>query len=324
MKVLLIGGTVFIGRATAHELVRAGHKIAFLHRGNHEPDDLPEATHIHVERTELASVQDEIESFAPDAVIDNMAMTAEHADTALAVLGDLRLVVTSSMDVYRAYTYVLRGEPVEPVPIDETSPVRDERYPFAGQDGPPIMETYEKLDVEERYLERGATVVRLPMVYGPRDGQRREWFLLRRVVAGRKRIPTGSGSWLSAKGYVADIARGIRLALESDEARGEIFNLSETRTYPMAQWAQMILDAAGSDAELVRVPDDKLPDDLGVLGTIPQHLLCDSGKARRMLAFADTDPRTALQTTVAWHLSNPPQVADPGFEADDEALAGAR
>ena len=50
MKILLIGGTVFIGRATAVELVRAGHEIAFLHRGTHEPDDLPVATHIHVDR----------------------------------------------------------------------------------------------------------------------------------------------------------------------------------------------------------------------------------------------------------------------------------
>jgi nucleoside-diphosphate-sugar epimerase len=252
-----------------------------------------------------------------------MAMSAQDADTALDVLGDLRLVVTSSMDVYRAYTYVLRGEAVEPVPIDEDSPVRDERYPFAGQGGPAFMATYEKLDVEERYLARGATVSRLPMVYGPRDGQRRECFILRRVAAGRKRIPVGSGTWLSAKGYVGDIARGMRLALESDEARGEIFNLGELQTYPMGQWAQMILDAASSDAELVRVPDEKLPEDLGILGSVPQHLLVSSRKAARELGFTDTDPRAGLRQTVAWHLAKPPQDDDRTFEADDDALAAA-
>jgi nucleoside-diphosphate-sugar epimerase len=320
MKVLMIGGTVFIGRATAAELVRAGHEIAFLHRGEHEPDDLPVATHIHADRAEIASVRDQIDAFGPDAVIDNMAMTARDADTALAVLGDLRLVVTSSMDTYRAYTYVMRGKAVEPVPIDETSAVRDERYPYKGQGGPAWMDDYDKLDVEERYLARGATVARLPMVYGPRDGQRREWFILRRVHAGRKEIPIGSGSWLAAKGFVDDVARGLRLALEAGDARGEIFNLGETRTYPMGQWAEMILDAAGSDAELVRVRDDQLPEDLGVTAAIPQHLLVDSGKARRMLGFADTDPREALGTTVAWHLEHPPPGEDPGFDADDAAL----
>ena len=320
MRVLLIGGTVFIGRAVAEELVGAGHEIAFLHRGTHEPDGLPDATHIHVDRAEIASARDQIDAFAPDAAIDNMAMSAADADTTLDVIGDLRLLVTSSMDVYRAYTYVMRGEPAEPVPIDEGSPVRDERYPFAGQGGPPFMETYEKLDVEERYLARGATVARLPMVYGPRDGQRREWFVLRRVVAGRERIPVGSGAWLATKGYVGDVARGMRLALEYDDARGEVFNIGELHTYPMRQWAQMILEAASSDAELVPVPDERLPDDLGVLGNLPQHLLVSSRKAAERLAFADTDPREALRTTVQWHLANPPQVEDPGFDADDDAL----
>lgn len=321
MRVLMIGGTVFIGRATAVELVRAGHEIAFLHRGTHEPDDLPVATHIHVDRNEIASAKAEIDAFAPDAVLDNMAMTAADAESALQVIGDRRLLVTSSDDVYRAYTFVMRGVAQEPVPIDETSPVRDERYPYRGQGGPAWADAYDKLDVEERYLERGATVCRLPMVYGPRDGQRREWFILRRVAAGRKQIPIGSGSWLSAKGFVDDIARGMRLALESDEAKGEIFNLGEARTYPISRWAEMILEAAGSDAELIRVRDDQLPDDLGVTGTIPQHLLVSSAKAQRVLGFTDTDPREALRTTVEWHLANPPQVEDPGFEADDTALA---
>ncbi len=321
MKVLIIGGTVFIGRATALELVRAGHEIAFLHRGTHEPDDLPVATHIHVDRQEIASVKDQIDAFAPDAVLDNTAMTARDAETALEVIGDRRLLVTSSDDVYRAYTYVMRGKASEPVPIDETSPVRDERYPYRGQGGPPWTDDYDKLDVEERYLEHGATVARLPMVYGPRDGQRREWFILRRVIAGRKTIPIGSGSWLSAKGFVDDIARGLRLALESDDTQGEIFNLGETHTYPMDQWAAMILEASGSPGQLIRVRDDQLPDDLGITGTIPQHLLVSSAKAQRVLGFTDTDPREALKATVEWHLTHPPEIEDPGFEADDVALA---
>ena len=37
MKVMMIGGTIFIGRELSKQLVEAGHEIAFLHRGDHEP-----------------------------------------------------------------------------------------------------------------------------------------------------------------------------------------------------------------------------------------------------------------------------------------------
>lgn len=322
MRVIVLGGTVFIGRAVVEELVGAGHDVCIVHRGNHEPDDLPAAQHIHVSRDELTSARDQIEAFAPDALVDNIAISRANAEATLAALPALgRYVVTSSMDVYRAYGALHAGRPAEPAPIDETSPVRDERYPYRGQI--PGMDDYEKLDVEEVYLARGATVCRLPMVYGEHDYQRREEFILRRVRAGRERIPVGSGGWLGAKGYVGDVARGMRLALESDDARGEIFNLGESRTYPMGAWARMILDAAGSPAELVTVPDAKLPEDLGMTGAVPQHLLVVSEKAQRVLGWRDTEPADALRASVAWHLAHPPDGGDEDFTADDEALAAA-
>ena len=144
--------------------------------------------------------------------------------------------------------------------------------------------------MEAAYLAREATVCRLPMVYGERDHQRREEPILRRVRAGRTRIPAGSGGWLWTRGYVRDVAAGIRLALESDACVAEVLNLGEARTWSMGLWARHVLEAAGSDAELARVPDVLLPDDLKALGTIPQHLLVDSSKARDLLGWTETDP----------------------------------
>lgn len=323
MRVLVIGGTVFIGRAIVGELVENGHDVCVVHRGEHEPDDLLSCRHIHVDRAELADARSEIEDFCPEAVVDNVAGSAADADTALAALGDgPRLYVISSMDVYLAYGALHADAMREPVPIDETSPVREERYPYRGQ-GNPRLDDYEKIEVEERYLAHGATALRLPMVYGPHDYQRREELILRRVRAGRERIPVGSGTWLGTKGFVGDLARGIRLAVESDAARGQIFNLGESRTYPMGLWVRMILEAAGSGAELVRVPDDQLPPDLAMTGAIPQHLLVDSSKARRVLGWTDTDARQALSVTVRWHLDNPPSPGAEDFSADDRALKAA-
>jgi nucleoside-diphosphate-sugar epimerase len=248
--------------------------------------------------------------------------------------------VVSSMDVYRAFGAVLAGTETDPLPVDETSPVRPERFPYRGQPHPsPDADTYEKLDVEAAYLAREATVCRLPMVYGERDHQRREEPILRRIRAGRRRIPAGSGSWLWTRGYVRDVAAGIRLALESEACVAEVLNLGEARTWSMGLWARHVLEAAGSEAELVRVPDVLLPDDLEVLGTISQHLLVDSSsfgrapawtgqqhllvdssKARDLLGWEQTDPHEALRRSVAWHLANPPEDASDDFTADDRAL----
>jgi nucleoside-diphosphate-sugar epimerase len=84
-----------------------------------------------------------------------------------------------------------------------------------------------------------------------------------------------------------------------------------------------VLEVAGAEAELVRVPDVLLPDDLKLLGTVSQHLLVDSGKARDLLGWTETDPHEALHRSVAWHLANPPPGADAAFEADDRALAAS-
>jgi UDP-glucose 4-epimerase len=161
------------------------------------------------------------------------------------------------------------------------------------------------------------------MVYGERDHQRREEPILRRVRAGRTRIPAGAGGWLWTRGYVRDVAAGIRLALESDATVAEVLNLGEARTWSMGMWARHVLEAAGSEAELVRVPDVLLPDDLKALGTVPQHLLVDSSKARDLLGWTETDPHEALARSVAWHLANPPKDADADFTADDRALAAS-
>jgi nucleoside-diphosphate-sugar epimerase len=341
MRVVVLGGTRFIGAAIVEELHAHGHELLLVHRGEHEPGDLPEVDHLHADRRDLPHLRDAVADFDPEALVDNCAYSSADAETALAAVADgVRLLVVSSMDVYRAFGAVLAGTETDPVPVDETSPVRTERYPYRGRPHPsPDADTYEKLDVEAVYLAREATVCRLPMVYGERDHQGREEPILRRLRAGRDRIPVGAGGWLWTRGYVRDVAAGIRLACESDAAIAEILNLGEARTWSMGLWARHVLEAAGSSAELVRVPDILLPDDLRAFGTVPQHLLVDSSssprapawtgqqhllvdssKARDLLGWEQTDPHEALRRSVAWHLANPPSDALDDFSADDRAL----
>lgn len=318
MRVAVLGGTRFIGRATVEELVSAGDEVLVVHRGQLEPDDFPQVSHLHCDRAELGAHREELAAFRPDAVVDCFALTRADAEIALEALPDVaRWIVVSSVDVYRAFGALLSGRETDPVPITEDSPVRSERYPYRGKLAG--REDYDKLDVEDVYLARGALVFRLPMVFGEHDYQRREEFILRRVRAGRQQIPFGAGSWLTCRVYVRDVARAIRFALGKPDVTG-VLNLCEDRTYSMAMWARMILEAAGSNAELVRVPDDRLPADLEDTGTLPQHIAASSQKARALLGWSTSDPGECLRTTVRWHLEHPPSNPSDDFTADDRAL----
>jgi nucleoside-diphosphate-sugar epimerase len=318
MRVALLGGTRFIGRAIAVELAANGHDLCFVHRGRTEPDDLPAGRHVHLDRSRLH----EADLGDCEALVDCWAMTREDAERARPLL-PRRSVVLSSADVYRAYTALQEGRQDEPVPLTEESPVRAERYPYRGlsrEQGEALgvdVERYEKLDVEEVYRAGGGTVCRLPFVFGEHDPQRREEFVLRRVRAGRTRMPFGSGGALLTRGYVGDVARGVRLALEAD-ADGEVFNLGEPQTVTVRAWAERIAAAAGARLELVTVPDGALPEDLDFTAGGLQPLLLDTSKARRELGFTTGDPDTVLRRSVRWHLEHPP--AEAGDLAADDAL----
>lgn len=310
MRVLVLGGTRFIGRAAVEELLGAGHEVLLVHRGEHEPVGLPACPHLHVDRRRLSDHRREIERFAPQALLETSAMTGEDANGALEAIGDeLRMVVVSSMDVLRAFGSVASDAVTDPLPLDEDSPVRDRPSPDRGvrREGWDFdFDRYEKLDVERAYLARGATVCRLPFVYGEHDYQRREEPILRRVREGAERIEIGAGTWLGSRGYVGDIARGLRLALESADSRGEVFQLCEWPCHSIRAWVEQILEAAGWTGELAQIPDAEVAEDLELTLTIPQHLLVDPGKARRMLGWQHGDPADRVARSVRWHLANPP------------------
>jgi nucleoside-diphosphate-sugar epimerase len=90
----------------------------------------------------------------------------------------------------------------------------------------------------------------------------------------------------------------------------------------MREYAQRILRSAGSDAELVTVPDEDVPADLALTRSVAQDFLCDSGKLARTLGWRPTDPELAVGQSVRWHLAHLPESADTDFAPDDRALAG--
>ncbi|WP_308796357.1 NAD-dependent epimerase/dehydratase family protein [Agromyces silvae] len=323
MRILILGGTSFIGRAIARALLGRGDVVALYHRGRTEPPELARAIHIHGDRADLPAHRPEIRRFRPDAVVDTYALTREDAAIAASVVPDgIPAIVLSSQDVYAAFDGFVSGEACAAVPLREDAPLRERRHLYRDDPPPGVPARYEKIDVEEGWSIRGATVLRLPMVYGPGDPQCREGFVLRRILAGRRAIPVGAGNLLWSRAHVEDVAAAVVAALGQPAARGTTINLAEPTTVSIRQWMQQIASAAEAQIDLVRVAEDALPPDLMLTKAHPQHVLVDTRLAEARLSWAPEPVEARVADSVRWHLEHrtpaPWTAADAA--ADDRAL----
>ncbi len=316
MRVIVLGGTWFVGRAITEALMSAGHTVLIVHRGVSEPTDLPRVQHLHAERSTWPAHASEFAAFQADAAVDVSAGNGASARAALSALPPgIRLVALSSIDVYRAYEALRNGTQADAVPLTEESPLRVTRH----LDGP----QWENLEIEEAYHGAGATILRLGAVYGEHDYQHRFEPVLRRVRARRRQLPVGAGNFLFSRVYVGDVGRAVRAALASDQGSGRCLNIVEAQTAPMRLFYEQVSSATDGSLGLVRVPDETLPPDLRDTGALSQHLLASPARAAVMLGWRATAGPQILRRAVTWHLNNPPREAGDDFSADDAALAGA-
>ena len=121
MKIVIIGGTRFMGPHVVRSLKARGHDVTVFHRGVNCND----VTHVHGDR--LAPPRD----LHGDLLIDMWCMTEAHACSAAEHFRDERRVLISSADVYRNYDG-LRGRyngPPDPIPLREDAPLREVHGP---------------------------------------------------------------------------------------------------------------------------------------------------------------------------------------------------
>ncbi|NME81124.1 NAD-dependent epimerase/dehydratase family protein [Rhodococcus sp. 105337] len=109
MRVLVLGGTTFIGRRIVERLHERGDRVLVVHRGHHEPSPWVAVDHLRVDRLALGDHADDVRRFDPDAVVDTYALTADHVDAVLPAIPEVPTVVLSSVDVYQAFTGLTSG-----------------------------------------------------------------------------------------------------------------------------------------------------------------------------------------------------------------------
>jgi nucleoside-diphosphate-sugar epimerase len=334
MRIVVIGGTRFIGPPVVRRLCELGHDVTVFHRGETESADLPNVRHLHGDRQSLPEFAGDFRRLAPDVVLDMVAYTERDAQMAMTTFAGVarRIVVLSSMDVYRAYGRLKGSEPgpPDPVPLAEDSPLRSSLYPDAAD--VPEARDYDNVLVECAALDIPSlptTILRLPAVYGPGDYQHRLFFYLQRMDDRRSAILLDQeiARWCWTRGYVENVAAAIVCAVVDARARGRIYNVGEAHALPEVEWVQAIGRAAGWRGEVVIVSRTKIPSGSRWWGdaVTEQEWIVDTGRIRSELGYMEVIPHDeALRRSVAWERAHPPEHISPAwfdYAAEDAVLA---
>jgi nucleoside-diphosphate-sugar epimerase len=339
MRVLVIGGTGFIGVHVLRELDRRGHEVTVYHRGVHEPDVPAGVRHV---RSELAAIPvvdfpAELRGATFDAVVHMVPIGEEDARAAVDVFRGCagRLVAVSSADVYGAYGRLI-GKDSEAAaeaggePLDEEAPLRHSLYPYGRSVPSPwggVLRDYEKILVERAVLgerELPGIVLRLPAVYGPGDRQRRFWPWVRRMHEGRPVIVLGArqARWRWTHGYVENVAAAIALAATDGRALGRTYNVGEAETPSVAERVRALGAAAGWDGRVAVVPDERLPPQLREPFPPTVDLALDTTRLRRELGYEEpVGYEEGLARTVAWLRATADADAAPVDYASEDGAA---
>lgn len=341
MHILVIGGTGFIGRIVIPLLHDAGHTVTVFHRGTSAASLPPGVRSLRGDRHRLVTHQHELRALAPEVVIDMIASSGAQARMMMDIFRGVarRVVVLSSMDVYRACAVLHELElgSIEPVPLTEDSPLRTSAQTYPAEQIRMLQQlfgwlddAYDKVAVERTVQsdpELAATVLRLPMVYGPGDPMHRFFPVLKRMLDGRPVIPFEErvARWRSPRGYAENVAAAIVLAATSDRAAGRVYNVGEAEAFSELEWAQLIAEAVGWGGRVVAVRSERAPAHLKRPGNLDQDWVADTSRIRTELSYTEPVPRAeAIRRTIAWERAHPPaQYGPAGFDypAEDAALA---
>lgn len=337
MKVLVIGGTNFIGPYVVRQLREMGHEVTVFHRGETKADLPKEVKWIKGDRHNLLEYKHEFQKLAPQVVLDMIPYTAKDAQGVVDTFQDIaqRVVAISSQDVYRARDIVWQRETgiIDPVPLTEDSPLRSQLYPYRGLSDDPFAFDYDKIPVEQVLMNASnlpATILRLPMVYGAGDNWHRLYPYLKRMDDQRPAIILEEklAHWQGGYGYVENVARAIALAINNQRATGRIYNVCES-IITVADLVKAIAEIVGWQGKIVILPKSQMPDTWELKENFSQHWVTDSTRIRAELGYTEiVDRHEALRRTIIWSRENSPtadteigQVKLLDYQDEDAILA---
>lgn len=253
MTILVLGATGFIGAPLTRALISKGEAVVAASRRGGGPAGVA------LDRADAAAVAALVGSRGVCTVVDLIAYTeADTLPLVAALAGRVeRYVLASSMDVYRNYDGLHRKAAPQPIvgAMDEASPLRERLYPYRTSprrlaNSPDAwQDDYDKIPLEaavRRTFPRHA-ILRLPMVYGRGDRQRRFAWALTPMIKGRDNLLVDPdwAVWRTTYGFVDDVADALATCAARFDGPAGTFNLGEASPPDHREWVARFVRATG-------------------------------------------------------------------------------
>ncbi|MEY4354214.1 MAG: hypothetical protein RLZZ609_2455 [Cyanobacteriota bacterium] len=304
MRILMMGGTRFVGRPLVSRLVEAGHGVSVFTRGRQPVP--PGVHHIQGDRTVAADLA-RLAGEAFDVIIDSSGRSLEDTQRVLAQTGapSHRLVYVSSAGVYADS---------EVWPLDEEAPID----PASRHSG--------KADTESWLQAEGIpfTSFRPTYIIGPGNYNPIERWFFDRIVHNQPVPLPGDGRLITQLGDVRDLAQAMARCIEVETACNRIYNCSGRQGITLRGLVATAAQACGKDPASVEIRSfDPSKLEAKARKAFPlrlSHFLTDTHRIQRELAWQQSfDLASSLDDSFRLDYSQAP-ASVPDFSADDILL----
>ncbi|WP_250398986.1 NAD-dependent epimerase/dehydratase family protein [Synechococcus sp. MU1648] len=300
MKILVMGGTRFVGRPLVARLQAQGHALTLFTRGK---NPVPAGVeHLRGDRSSdegLSALQGR--SF--DVIVDSSGRKQEDSSRVVDITGapSHRFVYVSSAGVYADS---------DQWPLDESSPT-DPQSRHAG-----------KADTEAWLRREGIafTSFRPTYIYGPGNYNPVERWFFDRIVHNRPIPLPGDGSTITQLGHVEDLAEAMARCIEVDAAANRIYNCSGKQGITFRGLIRSAAVACGRDPDGLDLrsfnPSELDPKARKAFPLRLNHFLTDITRVERELAW---QPSFDLAKGLADSYTNDYALnptAEPDFSSD--------
>ncbi len=312
MRILIMGGTRFIGVYLTKILVEKGHEVVLFNRGK-KPAPVEGVQQIHGDRTDPEQIKAKLAHESFDAIFDNNGRELSDTQPLAEIFqGKVKhFVYVSSAGVY------LKSDQMPHVEGDAIDPKSRHKGKF---------ET-------ESYLEKQGlpfTSIRPVYIYGPQNYNPLEAWFFDRIMRDRPIPIPGNGMHITQLGHCQDLANAMAAVLGNSQAIGQIYNISGDRYVTFDGLARACAVAAGKSPDSIQIVHyDPKQFDFGKQKAFPmrvQHFFTDIHKAKQELNWQpEFDLVSGLRDSLEKdYLAKGQDKVEIDFSLDDQILQAVK